>query len=133
MKNIKEYLINEAVNINDNILKSIENILSKHLVGKSFTFDLKELFDTENSNQNNITAYGFETTDDLIADCAGYLIEVFVWTKLKNELFNDPDFQNEWLNDVEINYMEHCNQKKNLNQLLEDHKRDNIGILNYLV
>lgn len=98
MKNIKDYIFNEAIVVNDNILKSIQTLLNKKLQNRSFAIDIKSM--TNYSDTSNIPM-GFETTDDLMYNIAGYLVELFVWNILNNDLFNDPDFQNEWLSDVQ--------------------------------
>ena len=102
MKNLIDYLsnINEGIKLPNDKLNLIENVLNKHLSGKYFSIDIKEIFDIERKERQHGTAYGFETSDELLADVAGYLVEVFVWTKLKNELFFDEDFLNEWYKDI---------------------------------
>ena len=101
MKNLNEYLntVNENIAVDD-VLNIIENLLNTHLKGKSFDIDIKEIFDINSKERQTGSVYGFDTTNDLISDVAGYLIEVFVWTKLNKELFNDADFLNEWNKDI---------------------------------
>jgi len=78
----------------------IQKLLNDHLSGKSFDIDIRELFDINSKDRQLGSVYGFDTTDDLMADVAGYLIEIFVWSKLNKELFDNEDFLNEWKKDV---------------------------------
>lgn len=98
MIGIKEYFIKESVTA-DSVLSSINNVLNKYLKGKSFDISINEIFGNNKERQQN-TAYGFDSSDELLADIAGYLIEIFVWNKLKNELFDDDDFIDVWNSDV---------------------------------
>lgn len=98
MKSIKDYMINESVIANDKILQSIQTLLNKKLQNRSFGIDIKSI--TNYRDTNNIPM-GFDSTDDLMYDIGGYLVELFVWNILNNDLFDDPDFQKEWFSDVQ--------------------------------
>ena len=98
MKNIKDFIVSESIVANDKILQSIQNVLNKKLKDRSFAIDIKSM--TNYRDTSNIPM-GFETTDDLMYDIAGYLVKLFVWNILNNDLFTDSDFQNEWLSDVQ--------------------------------
>lgn len=99
MKTIKSYLtnVNESVEINNNILLSIQDLLNSKLENQSFQIDINNI--VGNNSRDNVPM-GFESTDELLYDIAGYLVEVFVWNVLNNDLFTDEKFQKEWLSDV---------------------------------
>ena len=99
MKHLSEFLVNESV-VSDEVLNSIQELLNKYLVGKYFDISIREIFDIDSKERQSATAYGFDTSDELLADVAGYLIEVFVWTKLNKELFSDSKFLDIWYKDV---------------------------------
>lgn len=99
MKHLREFLVNESV-VSDEVLNSIQELLNKYLVGKYFDISIREIFDIDSKERQSATAYGFDTSDELLADVAGYLIEVFVWTKLNKELFSDSKFLDIWYKDV---------------------------------
>lgn len=103
MKSLKESIyasiINEAV-ASDDVLESIQELLNNYLVGKYFNISINEIFDIDSSDNQTENAYGFDTSDELLTDVAGYLIEVFIWNKLNKELFNDSKFLDIWNKDV---------------------------------
>lgn len=99
MKSLNEFLLNESV-VSEEVLTAIQDLLNKYLVGKYFDISIREIFDIDSKERQTETAYGFDTSDELLADVAGYLIEVFVWNKLNKELFSDSAFLDIWYKDV---------------------------------
>lgn len=98
MISLKEY-INESIAAQD-VLIDIQKLLRKYLIGRSFTIDIKEIVGYDQTGQLK-DVYGFDNKDDLMADIAGYLVEVFVWNELRGKLFSDPKFKSKWLKDID--------------------------------
>lgn len=117
MKQLKEYLVNESI-ISDEVLNAIQELLNKYLVGKSFGISIREIFDIDSKERQVETAYGFDTSDELLADVAGYLIEVFVWNKLNKELFNDSKFLDVWNSDITNNQQGSFSANKEMKPLV---------------
>ena len=100
MKTLREDIVIEkqSKKINEDLRVFIEKVLNKYLKNKSFTIDIKEILDTDHKTRGEV-GFGFSTSDELLTDIAGYLIEVFVWTSIK-ELYFDQEFKSEWANGI---------------------------------